>query len=218
VDVIEFHTVPGEQLPIVAPVNRGQRVETKDTGDNSLGLDIGQTAGGNGKFLARQPPRNLETSVLNIAHRAPERFPRSTKFVSTIELHKPCPFGFLFDKCNKECRFFLSWKSKIRRLSVRILERLPTICILPKFRPIAETFGSSGSVPNLETTCSYFVTGRPRGREFTARLQTVDPSIPQVGVAIGKPFSKCRYRNRSLRGIRATLSFQKANKIHPSKT
>jgi hypothetical protein len=54
------------------------------------------------------------------------------------------------------------WKSKVRRFSVRILELSLPLFGAPKYRLSAEKSGSSGSVLDLETTCSCFVTD---GRE-----------------------------------------------------
>ena len=152
VDVVQFHTIPREQFPIVTAVNRCQRVETEDAGDNSLGLDIRQAAGRNGKFLACQPSRNLKTGALNIAHRAPERFPRSTKFVSSTEFHRAHPFVSPFDKCNKERRFFLFSEIEGKKIVCSYSGTVadPPFGMRRNFGFRAERFGSPGSVLDLE--------------------------------------------------------------------
>src|SRR6266436_3204962 len=93
-DVIQVHTIPRKQFSIVTTVNRCQGVETENAGNNSLGFDVRQSAGGNTKFLASQPSGNLKAGVFNITHRATEGFPQNTKFVSSLEFHSAPPLHF----------------------------------------------------------------------------------------------------------------------------
>jgi hypothetical protein len=83
-DVVQVHAVLRKQFPIVTTINRCQGIKTENAGNNSLGFDVRQPAGGNTKFLASQPSGNLEAGVFNITHRATEGFPQNTKFVSSL--------------------------------------------------------------------------------------------------------------------------------------
>jgi hypothetical protein len=47
----QVHSIPGHEFAQVAAVDDRERVEPEDAGQNALGLDVGQAAGRNGKFL-----------------------------------------------------------------------------------------------------------------------------------------------------------------------
>src|SRR6266850_8512968 len=93
-NVVQVHAIPRKQFPIVAAVNRRQGIKTENAGNNSLGFDVRQPTGSNTKFLASQPSGNLKAGVFNVTHRVAESFSQNTKFVSSLEFHRPTPLDF----------------------------------------------------------------------------------------------------------------------------
>src|SRR5208282_6714661 len=90
-DAIQFEAIEREQLPILPPINRGKRIEPKNTRICSFGLDVGQAAGRNREFLIVESLRDLITGQLHVAHTISEGFSQRPQLLPTIQLHSRRP-------------------------------------------------------------------------------------------------------------------------------
>ncbi len=84
---IQFEAIEGEQLPVFTAINSGKRIETKNTGNDAFGFDVGQSAGWNREFFILKSARNLIAGQFHVSHAVSERLSQRAQPLAPVELH-----------------------------------------------------------------------------------------------------------------------------------